>query len=47
MHQLTIFDAVNKTTELEKSEIVDLLFEHLQEYGDPKKKGICKPNRVG
>jgi len=32
-----IFDAINKPTELEKKEIVNFLFENLQEYGDPKK----------
>ncbi len=36
MIETKIFDNANKPTELEKSEIVDFLFEHLQEFGDPK-----------
>ena len=31
-----VFDAINKPTELEKSRIVNFLFEHLEEFGDPK-----------
>ncbi|MBR9859835.1 GNAT family N-acetyltransferase [bacterium] len=30
------FDAVNRPTENEKNEIVDFLYTHLEEYGDPK-----------
>jgi GNAT superfamily N-acetyltransferase len=37
MVQTKIFDAINIPTELEKKEIVNFLFENLQEYGDPKK----------
>lgn len=32
-----VFDAVNKPTYLEKEEIVQFLFEHLEQYGDQKK----------
>ena len=31
-----IFNEQNKPTEREKSEVVDFLFDNLQEYGDPK-----------
>ena len=31
-----VFDAVNKPTEFEKKELVDFLFEHLEQYGDSK-----------
>ena len=31
-----VFDAQNKPTKYEKTEIVNFLFEHLQEFGDPK-----------
>ena len=34
---IRIFDTINKPTTLEKKEIVNFLFTHLQEYGDPKK----------
>jgi len=37
MIETQIFDAVNKPNSSEKTEIVNFLFEHLQEYGDPKK----------
>jgi GNAT superfamily N-acetyltransferase len=37
MVRTKIFDAINIPTELEKKEIVNFLFENLQEYGDPKK----------
>lgn len=37
MVKTTIFDAVNKPSHIEKTEIVNFLFEHLQAYGDPKK----------
>jgi len=36
MITIKIFDEVNKPTDLEKSEIVNFLFENLQEFGDPK-----------
>ena len=32
-----IFDAINKPNLIEKREIINFLFEHLQEFGDPKK----------
>ncbi|MFT4683629.1 MAG: ribosomal-protein-alanine N-acetyltransferase [Flavobacteriales bacterium] len=32
-----IFDALNKPSELEKKEIVDFLYNNLEQYGDPKK----------
>lgn len=32
-----VFDAVNKPNNLEKVNIIDFLFEHLEEFGDPKK----------
>jgi len=32
-----VFDAVNKPDNLEKANIIDFLFEHLEEFGDPKK----------
>ena len=31
------YNAINKPSEIKKLEIVDFLFEHLGEYGDPKK----------
>ncbi len=31
-----VYDAVHKPTSVEKSEIVDFLFAHLEQYGDPK-----------
>jgi ribosomal-protein-alanine N-acetyltransferase len=37
MIETKIFDVVHKPTEPEKAEIVNFLFEHLQEYGDSKK----------
>lgn len=36
MIKTKVFDAVNKPTNLEKKEVVDFLFKHLEEYGDPK-----------
>lgn len=33
---IKIFDAVNKPLGLEKAEIIDFLFKHLEQYGDPK-----------
>lgn len=36
MIQTKIFNEQNKPTEREKSEIIDFLFDNLQEYGDPK-----------
>ena len=32
-----IFDSQNKPSEIEKEVIVDFLYTHLEEYGDPKK----------
>ena len=37
MIKTKIFDSINKPDFLEKSEIIDFLFKHLQEFGDPKK----------
>ena len=37
MIETKIFDTVNKPSVLEKNEIVNFLFEHLQEFGDSKK----------
>ncbi|MGE0561239.1 MAG: GNAT family N-acetyltransferase [Flavobacteriales bacterium] len=37
MIETKIFDAVNKPSEFEKKELVNFLFEHLGQYGDPKK----------
>ncbi|WKD86607.1 putative N-acetyltransferase YvbK [Polaribacter huanghezhanensis] len=37
MIETKVFDVVHKPTEPEKAEIVNFLFEHLQEYGDSKK----------
>ena len=34
--KITVFNPTNKPTSLEKKKVVDFLFEHLQEYGDPK-----------
>tara|TARA_R110000868_G_scaffold161075_1_gene390977 strand:- start:271 stop:720 length:450 start_codon:yes stop_codon:yes gene_type:complete len=34
--EISIFNPTNKTTSLEKQSIVDFLFEHLENYGDPK-----------
>ena len=36
MIQTKIFNEQNKPSESEKSEVVDFLFDNLQEYGDPK-----------
>ena len=36
MIKIKIFDEVNKPNNLEKAEIVNFLFENLQEFGDPK-----------
>ncbi len=36
MIKIKIFDEVNKPNDLEKAEIVNFLFENLQEFGDPK-----------
>jgi ribosomal-protein-alanine N-acetyltransferase len=36
MNNIKIFDAVNKPTLIEKTETINFLFEHLQEFGDPK-----------
>lgn len=30
------FNAINKPSEIEKQKILDFLFEHLEQYGDPK-----------
>jgi len=32
-----IFDAINKPSEIEKKEVVDFLYDNLEQYGDPKK----------
>jgi ribosomal-protein-alanine N-acetyltransferase len=37
MIETKIFDPLDKPNELEKKEIINFLFEHLQEFGDPKK----------
>ncbi|MFT5723185.1 MAG: ribosomal-protein-alanine N-acetyltransferase [Bacteroidia bacterium] len=37
MIETKIFDAVTRPNGLEKNEIVNFLFEHLQEFGDPQK----------
>jgi ribosomal-protein-alanine N-acetyltransferase len=37
MIETHIFNAENKPGELEKKEIVDFLFDNLEQYGDPKK----------
>ena len=37
MIETKIFDSINKPDFVEKSEIIDFLFKHLQEFGDPKK----------
>lgn len=36
MIQTIIFNTQNKPTEREKNEVVDFLFDNLQQYGDPK-----------
>lgn len=36
MIKTKVFDAVNKPTNPEKTEIINFLFDNLQEYGDPK-----------
>ena len=36
MVKTKIFNEQNKPSESEKSEVVDFLFDNLQEYGDPK-----------
>lgn len=37
MYEIKIFDAVNKPSELEKDEVVNFLYNNLEQYGDPKK----------
>lgn len=37
MIKIKIFDSENKPDHLEKTEIINFLFEHLQAFGDPKK----------
>ena len=37
MIKTKIFDAENKPSNLEKAEVINFLFDHLQEFGDPKK----------
>lgn len=37
MTEIVQYNAVNKPTEIQKQEIANFLFEHLGEYGDPKK----------
>lgn len=34
--EITIYNATNKPTELEKNKIVNFLYKHLGKYGDPK-----------
>ncbi len=36
MLEIHIFDTINKPTLHEKNEVADFLFEHLEQYGDPK-----------
>lgn len=36
MLKTEIYNAVNKPSEIEKAGIVEFLYQHLQEYGDPK-----------
>ena len=36
MTETRVFDPFNKPSSIEKSEIVNFLFENLEEYGDPK-----------
>lgn len=38
MLKTTIFDTNNKPGESEKREVIDFLFENLEQYGDPKKQ---------
>lgn len=37
MREILMYDAVTKLTAIEKMEVVNFLFDNLQEYGDPKK----------
>jgi ribosomal protein S18 acetylase RimI-like enzyme len=37
MIKTKIFDSLNKPSELKKKEIVDFLYDNLEQYGDPKK----------
>ncbi|MFT5147313.1 MAG: ribosomal-protein-alanine N-acetyltransferase [Polaribacter sp.] len=37
MIKTKIFDAENKPSNLEKAEVINFLFDHLEEFGDPKK----------
>jgi ribosomal-protein-alanine N-acetyltransferase len=37
MIKTKIFDAENKPSNLEKGEVINFLFDHLEEFGDPKK----------
>jgi ribosomal-protein-alanine N-acetyltransferase len=37
MHQFQIYDSINRPTELEKIDIIDFLYHHLEKYGDSKK----------
>jgi ribosomal-protein-alanine N-acetyltransferase len=37
MVETKIFDAVTRPTGLEKNELLNFLFEHLEEFGDPQK----------
>lgn len=37
MIETTQYNAINKPSEIQKNKIVDFLFTHLGEYGDPKK----------
>lgn len=37
MIEIKIFNAINKPSEIEKKELVDFLYDNLEQYGDPKK----------
>lgn len=36
MREIVFYDAVTKPSSIEKNQIIDFLFENLEEYGDPK-----------
>lgn len=38
MIETKVFDAVTKLTELEKGEVIDFLYDNLEQYGDPKQQ---------
>lgn len=37
MSEIIIYNAIDKPSEIEKMAVVDFLFNHLEQYGDPKK----------